>query len=152
MNFFEKNIHELVEQVVENKGFLLIDLVLRGDQKNRVLEVYIDAEQNVSAENCAEVSREISKRIDQENVFGAGFRLEVSSPGTNRPLKFLGQFPKHTGRKFDISYKDSDLVKKFSGTLKSIEGDKLSFVNNNNEEIIIDFNSILKAKVLISFS
>ena len=152
MNFFEKNIREPVEQVVNNRGFFLIDLVFRGDRSNRVLEVYIDAEKDVSAEDCAEISREINKLIDEEKIFESGYRLEVSSPGINRPLKLLKQFPKHTGRKFDISYRESDSVKKFSGTLKSIEGDKLFFVKSNREEIIVDFDSILKAKVLISFS
>jgi len=152
MNFFEKNIREPVEQVVNNRGFFLIDLVFRGDRSNRVLEVYIDAEKDVSAEDCAEISREINKLIDEEKIFESGYRLEVSSPGINRPLKLLKQFPKHTGRKFDISYRESDSVKKFSGTLKSIEGDKLFFVKSNNEEIIVDFDSILNAKVLISFS
>ncbi len=108
MNFFEKNIRELIEQVVGNKGFFLIDLVFRGDRSNRVLEVYMDAEHNVTAEDCAEISREINKRIDEEMVFESGYRLEVSSPGINRPLKFLKQFPKHTGRKFDISYRDPE--------------------------------------------
>lgn len=152
MNFFEKNIREPVEQVVNNKGFFLIDLVFRGDRSNRVLEVYIDAERDVSADDCAEISREIDKLIDEEKIFESGYKLEVSSPGIDRPLKFLRQFPKHTGRKFDISYSDSDSVKKFSGTLKSVEGGKLFFVKSNNEEIIVDFDSILKAKVLISFS
>jgi ribosome maturation factor RimP len=152
MNFFEKNIREPVEQVVNNKGFFLIDLVFRGDRSNHVLEVYIDAERDVSADDCAEISREIDKLIDEEKIFESGYKLEVSSPGIDRPLKFLRQFPKHTGRKFDISYSDSDSVKKFSGTLKSVEGGKLFFVKSNNEEIIVDFDSILKAKVLISFS
>jgi ribosome maturation factor RimP len=152
MNFYEKNIQEQIEQIVNNKGFFLIDIVLRGDRKNRVIEVYVDSEINVSAENCAEISRDINKHLEEENIFESGYRLEVSSPGVNRPLKFLKQFPKHIDRKFDISYRDLNSVKKFTGTLKNISGNDLVFIKSNREEIKIEFDKIIKAKVLISFS
>ncbi|HSD64810.1 MAG TPA: hypothetical protein VLB50_13490 [Ignavibacteriaceae bacterium] len=152
MNFFVKNIRERIEQVVNEYGFFLIDLAIRGDRSNQVIEVYVDSELNVSAEDCAELSRKIDKMIEEENLTESGYRLEVSSPGVNRPLKFLKQFPKHINRKFDISYRDQDSVKKFTGTLKAVEGDELLFVKNNKDEIKIDFQKILKAKVLISFS
>ncbi len=152
MNFFDKNIRELVEQVILNKGYFLIDLIIRGEKKNRVVEVYIDSETNVSAEDCAAISREIDKKFEEESVFESGYRLEVSTPGVNRPLEYLKQFPKHINRKFDIAYRDSDNVRKFSGTLKSIEGNSLVFLNNNREEVKIDFSNIIKAKVIISFS
>jgi ribosome maturation factor RimP len=152
MNFFEKNIYEQIQQVVDNKGFFLIDLVLRGERNNRVIEVYVDSEVNVSAEDCAEISREIDKKFEEENVFESGYRLEVSSPGVNRPLKYLKQFTKHINRKFDVSYRESDAVKKFSGILKNIEGNCLVFLKSNREEIKIDFSDIIKAKVIISFS
>jgi ribosome maturation factor RimP len=152
MNFFDKNIHDLIEPIVNGSGFFLIDLVVRGEKKNRVVEVYIDSETNVSAEDCAAISREIDKKFEEESVFESGYRLEVSSPGVNRPLKYLKQFPKHINRKFDIAYIDSENVKKFSGTLISIEGNSLVFLKSNREEIKIDFSNIKKAKVIISFS
>ncbi len=152
MNFFVKNIQEQIEHIVNNKGFFLIDLVLRGERNNRVIEVYVDSEINVSAEDCAEISRDIDKHLEEENIFESGYRLEVSSPGVSRPLKFLKQFPKHINRKFDISYRDLNSVKKITGTLKNIAGNDLVFIKSNREEIRIEFDKIIKAKVLISFS
>jgi ribosome maturation factor RimP len=152
MNFFEKNIYEQIEQVVSSKGFFLVDLVMRGDRKNRVIEVYVDSEMNVTADDCAEISRGIHKQLEDENIVESGYRLDVSSPGVNRPLRFLKQYHKHIDRKFDISYQDSDSIRKFSGTLKDIEGNELLFIKSNKEEVKIDFDKIIKAKVLISFS
>ena len=152
MNFFEKNIYEQIENVVTRKGFFMIDLVLRGERNSRVVEVYIDSETDISAEDCAEISREIDKKMQEENAFDSDYRLEVSSPGVNRPLKYLKQFPKHIDRKFDISYREGESVKKITGTLKAVEGNTLVFVNNNREEIRTGFSEIIKAKVLISFS
>lgn len=152
MNFFDKNIHDLIEQVIAGSGFFLIDLIIRGEKKNRVIEVFVDSEGNISADDCAAVSRDIDKKFEEERIFESGYRLEVSSPGVNRPLKYLKQFPKHVDRKFDVSYRDSENIRKFSGTLKRVEGDSLIFLKNNREEIKIDFSNIIKAKVLISFS
>ena len=152
MNFFEKNIYEQIESVVTRNGFFMIDLVLRGERNSRVVEVYIDSETDISAEDCAEISREIDKKMQEENAFDSDYRLEVSSPGVNRPLKYLKQFPKHIDRKFDISYREGESVKKITGTLKAVEGNTLVFVNNNREEIRTGFSEIIKAKVLISFS
>ncbi len=152
MNFFEKNIYDLIEKVVGNRNYFLIDLIIRGESNNRVIEVYIDAENNVTAENCAEISRELNKKFEEENIFESGYRLEVSSPGVNRPLKFLKQFPKHINRKFNVSYRETESVKKFTGTLKAVEENSLVFVNSNREEIMIEFNKVIKAQVIISFS
>ncbi|HKB85311.1 MAG TPA: hypothetical protein VKD08_04005, partial [Ignavibacteriaceae bacterium] len=104
------------------------------------------------AEDCAEISREIDKNLEEQNMLDSGYRLEVSSTGVNRPLKYLKQFPKHINRKFDVSYRESDIVKKMSCTLTRIEGTSLVFLKSSREEVIVDFSDIIKAKVIISFS
>jgi len=152
MNFFEENIYGQIGEIVSSNGFFMIDLVLRGEPKNRVIEVYIDSETNVSADDCARISREIDKVLEEKSLLESGYRLEVSSPGVNRPLKYIKQFPKHVERKFDVSYRESGSIKKFTGTLKIVEGNYLVFIKSNREELKIDFSDIIKAKVIISFS
>jgi ribosome maturation factor RimP len=151
MNLFEKNIKDIAAGVIEKNGFFLIDMVLRGNDKNRVIEIYIDGEKNISAEDCAKVSRELASVIESQNLFESNYRLDISSPGTERPLIFLKQYPKHINRKFDISYTQNDNVKKLSGKLLDVRGDELTFLSNNNQ-IIIKFNNIKKAKVIAGFS
>lgn len=151
MNLIEENIKEIVTKVVERNRFLLIDLILRGTEHNRVIEIYIDGEKDVSAYDCALVSREIDSYLKDVLAKHPDFRLDVSSPGIDRPLKFLKQFPKHVNRKFDISYRSGEEIKKLSGKLASVEGDYLTFISNN-KEIIINFNNIVKANVMVSFS
>lgn len=151
MSLLDENIKEIVTKVVERNGFLLIDLNLRGTEHNRVIEVYFDGEKDVSAEDCATVSREIDSHLKDLLVNHPDFRLDVSSPGVDRPLKFLKQYPKHVNRKFDVSYRSGEEIKKLSGKLADIEGDYLTFISNN-KEVIINFNNIVKANVMVSFS
>ena len=151
MSLLDENIKEIVTKVVERNGFLLIDLILRGTEHNRVIEVYFDGEKDVSADDCALVSREIESHLNDLLVKHPDFRLDVSSPGIDRPLKFLKQYQKHVNRKFDISYRSGEEIKKLSGKLAAVAGDHLTFISNN-KEVIINFNNIVKANVIVSFS
>ena len=151
MDFFEKNIRDIAADTVEKNGFFLIDMVLRGNDKNRVIEIFIDGEKNVSAEDCAKVSRDMNSVIEEQNIIESNYRLDVSSPGTDRPLIFLKQYPKHINRKFDISYNQNKEIKELTGKLIDVSGNELTFLSNN-KQILIIFNDIIKAKVIASFS
>jgi ribosome maturation factor RimP len=151
MNLEEENIKNITNEILKEKNFFLIDLVYRGNPKQRIIEIYVDSEKNVTAEDLAEINRLISSRMEENKLIESLVRLDVSSPGIEKPLKFLGQFPKHVNRKFEVSYASDDETKKLSGKLIKVEGDTLVFLSNQNE-ININFNNIKKAKVLVSFS
>lgn len=151
MNLEEEKIYNITNQILKEKNFFLIDLVYRGNPKQRIIEIFVDSEKSVTAEELAEINRLISAGMEANNLLESLVRLDVSSPGTDKPLKFLGQFPKHINRKFEVSYASDNETKKLSGKLVKVEGDTLVFLSNQNE-ISINFNNIKKAKVLVSFS
>ncbi|MFA8342036.1 MAG: ribosome maturation factor RimP [Rhodothermaceae bacterium] len=147
----KEEILNITEQVVSRYGYLLIDVVFRGDHKNRIIEIFIDHEKDgVTTKTCASISREIGEQIDEEELIASKYRLDVSSPGVDRPLKFIQQFVKNIDRKFEIEHTTEEGAVKFEGKLKSVEENKLTFIKEK-EEIVIDFPNIKSAKVLISF-
>ena len=105
---------------------------------------------NITAGDCAEINRKLNEIIEEENIITSSYRLDVSSPGTDRPLLYLKQYLKHIDRKFEVTYNSSDTKKKFKGTLKNINGEQLTFLTDS--EIVINFSDIIKATVVISFS
>jgi ribosome maturation factor RimP len=149
MNQNFENIREIAQQVAEQNNLFLIDLIVRGSESSRVLEVFIDGEINITADECALVSREISKRIDEKELLKS-YRLDVSSPGVDRPLIYLKQYPKHLNRLFEVEYNTSGESSIFKGKLISVEDEVLTF--QSNKEIKIKFPDIIKAKVLVSFN
>lgn len=149
MNQNFENIREIAQQVAEQNNLFLIDLIVRGSESSRVIEVFIDGEINITAEECALVSREISKQIDEKELLKS-YRLDVSSPGVERPLIYLKQYQKHLNRLFEIEFNVSDSPTAFKGKLISIEDEVLTF--QSNKEIKIKFQDIVKAKVLVSFN
>jgi ribosome maturation factor RimP len=165
MNLLEENIKEIAKIAAEKSGYFLIDTIFRGKKGSRIIEIFIDGEILISADDCAKVSSEIDLQLEVLPDIGSNYRLDVSSPGVDRPLKLLKQYPKHINRNFDVTFKFGDEIKKISGKLIRIDGEDLIFSNNSNlfnrqanpplrvvSETIINFNNIINAKVIVSFS
>ncbi|MEJ2193295.1 MAG: hypothetical protein P8X73_00360 [Ignavibacteriaceae bacterium] len=150
MNLLREKIVKIAEKISSDAGFFLIDILIRGNERNRVIEIFIDGEKYITANDCAEVNRKINEIIEEEKIINSSFRLDVSSPGTERPLLFLKQYLKHIGRQFEVTFNSAGTKKKIEGILKNIEGEQLTFLTDS--EIVINFSDIIKAKVLISFS
>ncbi len=152
MNFNDKNIiRQIAETAAENTGFFLIDFILRGTPRKKVIEVFIDGKENVSAKICAAVSKNISGKINELLRGSDDYKLVVSSPGIDTPLKYLDQYQKHIGRKLEIVVDDNGDKKKLTAKLLKIVNNDLFFESNNTEQKI-NFNNIIKAKVILSFS
>ena len=143
-------IKEIVSKTVEDAGYFLIDTVIRGDKNSVVIEVFIDNEEGITTTDCSGVTKEISSLIDSGNLINVNYRLDVSSPGVDRPLKFLPQYKKHLNRKFEIKFMEGQIEKKITGKLESISGDVLTF-SDKKSEYSIPFPNIIEAQVLISF-
>jgi ribosome maturation factor RimP len=151
MNLLKENIAKISEEIAQKLGFFIVDIIFRGDQRKRIIEVFVDGEKNISADDLAQISREINSVIEGQNLIKESYRLDVSTPGVERPLKYLKQFPKHTNRNFEITYNTCDVEKTITGKLLGIKGEELTFLSEKNN-LIVEFKNITKAKVLISFS
>ena len=151
MDINKENIIRISNEITEKLGYFVIDILYRGDNRKRIIEIYVDAEKNVTADDLAEISREINSVLEEQDLIKDSYRLEVSTPGVDRPLKFLKQYPKHINRKFEMTYKTGDESRTITGKLLSIERKELTFLSEG-KNILIEFKNITTAKVLISFS
>jgi len=109
-----------IERCVEGKSAHLIDLVVRGTKGRSVLEVFIDAEEGVTSDLCSSVSHELGTMIDRAGWFTSSYRLEVSSPGTGRPLRFPWQYRKHVGRRLHVKIRTAEGLAEKTGKLSSV--------------------------------
>ncbi len=144
-------IESKIKEIVENKDLFLIDVLWRGTDSFRVLEIFIDNISGITTEICSDVSRELEKFIDDERLIKGKYRLDVSSPGVGKPLKYVEQFPKHIGRDFKVKLGDKEeTTEKFEGKLLSVNDYELIF-EVHGEKKKVNFNNIKQAKVQISF-
>jgi len=150
MNSTEQNILNVAQEVSDKNNFFLLEVLFRGNERDRVIEIFIDGEENLSADECARISREINQVIEENELLSSAYRLDVSTPGVDRPLKYLKQYKKHINRKFELSYRSGENKKRITGKLVKIEDEDLYFYSGREQ--VIKFKDIINAKVLVSFS
>jgi len=150
MNSTKQNILNAAREISEKNNLLLLEVLFRGTEKNRVIEIFIDGEDNLTADDCARISREINEVIEKNEFLDSAYRLDVSTPGVDRPLEYLKQYKKHINRKFEVRYKSGENKNSITAKLVKIEEDNLYFYSDREQ--VIKFEDIIKAKVLVSFS
>ncbi|MEE9251843.1 MAG: ribosome maturation factor RimP [Thermodesulfobacteriota bacterium] len=94
--------NELLEPVLVENGFELVEVVYRTEGRGRVLRIFLDKDGGINIDDCTKVSRELGALLDVYEVIGGEYTLEVSSPGLRRPLKRPADFMRFRGRKVKI--------------------------------------------------
>ena len=110
----EARIRVLAEEVLAETDLFLVDLSVRGWKGSQVVEVFADREaepgEGVNLDLLADVSRRLGFLIETEEVIADTYRLDVSSPGLDRPLTDPRQFRRHIGREVALSLASGDTV------------------------------------------
>jgi len=98
-------LESIVRQEVEALGFELFELRIGGTKSRPVVDVRIDRVdgERVTVEDCARASRAIEARLDSGEVISARYRLEVSSPGMERPLRHAADWRRFAGRRASVT-------------------------------------------------
>ncbi|MDN3554732.1 ribosome maturation factor RimP [Halomonas maura] len=144
-------LHALIEPVVSAMGFELWGIDYLSQGKHSRLVIYIDHPDGVSVDDCADVSRQVSAVFDVEDPIAGEYRLEVSSPGMDRPLFTLEQFERYAGHVVAVKLRvPFDGRRKFQGLLAGIEGDEV-LLQLDGEEYCFPIESIDQARVVPQF-
>ncbi|MCZ6828469.1 MAG: ribosome maturation factor RimP [Gammaproteobacteria bacterium] len=143
----EQQIQELLEPTVEALGFAIWGLEYLSQGRHTLLRLYIDGENGVNVDDCATVSRQVSSVLDVEDPISGKYTLEVSSPGLDRLLFQLEQYPDYAGEWIEIRLRvPFEGRRKFKGTLKGIEGEDI-VVLIDEQEFLLPHSSIDRAQV-----
>lgn len=147
----QQKIHDLASQAASECSYELVDLTLLGSGKRITLRVIIDKEGGVTLNDCEIFSRRIEALLDVEGTIAGSYTLEVSSPGLDRPLKKLEEFKKNIGKLVRIITREKiNNQNFFAGRLKRVNDSTISLSGiDGKEDVVIPFESILKAKLEI---
>lgn len=145
-NLAEK-LTELAVPIVERNNAFIVDLLIRGERSSKVVELYVDADNGISLDRCALISREFSMVLDEADVIHGRYRLDVSSPGLHRPLKLRRQYVKNIGRMCKVIHKQNDITLTQDGTLEEV-GESGIILSKAGKQFEIAFNHIVETYII----
>lgn len=104
-----EHIEERIRRFVEAADLILLEIVRRGQINSTVIEVIVDSEHGADLDTLAGLSRQIGQFLDEEEDSVKGrYRLEVSTPGLDRPLQYDWQYRKNLGRLVNVTFLDEE--------------------------------------------
>jgi ribosome maturation factor RimP len=133
--------------IVENHGAYVIDCIVRGERGVRVVELYVDTDPGITTEICASISRQLATLLDTEDTVPGRYRLEVSSPGLDRPLILFRQYPKNIGRTLKVKWTLEGSTATVTGTLKAVTELSIWLEDEKGGSIEIPMSGIQRATV-----
>ena len=148
----------LIEPEVQSLGFDLVRVAMIGGTSDPTLQVMaerLDTRQ-LRLEDCETISRRLSEIFDALESEGrdpivGGYRLEVSSPGIDRPLTRLKDFADWAGHRARVTLAEPNASRKqISGTLRGIDGDVVQLTGKDQHPYAIPFPQIASAKLLLT--
>jgi len=143
----------LIEPEVKALGFDLVRIRLFGSGDEHTLQIMAEdpKTKQLVIEDCAAISRRLSDVLDETDPIEEAYRLEVSSPGIDRPLTRLHDFIEWAGHEAKISASEIvDGRKSFRGVLNGVEGDDILFTDAKSGDVVIPFALVSDAKLLLT--
>ena len=153
MEFGEK-IKNIITRKLADPDQFLVDVVVKGHKGPKKVLILIDSDKGITIDDCANLSRKLSKEFDDSQLFDDSYMLEVSTPGLDQPLRFTRQYYKNIGRRVKVVIQQQTI----EGKLLEVGDEKIKLeqeigTGKQRETKIVElsFSEIDKTFVLVSF-
>ena len=151
MKPLEAQVHALLEPSIAAMGFRLVQLKLNDGSKNRLLQIMAERpDGSMTLEDCERISRQISAVLDVEDIIPTAYRLEVGSPGIDRPLISLQDYINYRG----FTAKIETILpiqgrRRFTGEILAPEGEMLR-IKVDGEIYEIALRDVQQSKLVLT--
>ena len=135
----------VVETTLAGMGFELVDAQVSNH--GRLLRIFIDRPGGITVDHCADVSRHLTHVLAVEGIDYD--RLEVSSPGLDRPLRKVADFERFSGQRVEVRMKRADATgrRKFAGRLAGV-ADEAAMVEVDGQPVRLRLDEIDRARLV----
>jgi ribosome maturation factor RimP len=142
-----------IEPEVKSLGFELVRVAMIGGTSDPTLQVMAERPdtRQLDLADCEALSRRLSDWLDAKDPIEGSYRLEVSSPGIDRPLTRLKDYADWAGHEARITLAEPrDGRKQYSGTLQGTEGGNVKLTDKSGADHVLPFADISSAKLLLT--
>ncbi len=145
---------QMIAPHAESLGLTLVRVAMFGGTSDPTLQVMAERPdtRQLTIEDCAALSRLISETLDETDPIEAAYRLEVSSPGIDRPLTRISDFTDWAGHDARISLSEEiDGRKRLDARIDGVDGgDVLVTISKSGAPMRIGYAAIASAKLLLT--
>lgn len=140
-----RTLEEILEPTLSGMGLELVDL--QRSNGGRLLRIFIDKPGGVTVDDCADASRHLSRVFAVEGVDYD--RLEISSPGLDRPLRKPADFTRFAGSRVDVRMRapDKNGRRRFVGTLQRVDG-SLATLEVDGLRVELELDAMERARLV----
>ena len=151
-------LNRLIEPEAKALGFELVRVAMFGGTSDPTLQVMAERPdtRQLDIADCEALSRRLSELLDAEEEAGrdpiaGGYRLEVSSPGIDRPLTRLKDFADWAGHDARVTLAEPrDGRKQFNGPIVGVAGEEILITDKEDVEHRLPFTAIASAKLVLT--
>jgi ribosome maturation factor RimP len=146
----------IVEKHLPDESHFVVEVKMEEKAGSTRLLILIDADQGITIDACATVSRKVAEELEAMDLIGQAYILEVSSPGLDYPLTSVRQYLKNLGRELKVSLVSGEdiqgkLMQAGDSELQLLVKKKEKGKKATEEEVTIPFETIKKSIVQVSF-
>jgi ribosome maturation factor RimP len=143
-------IRELILPGLNDLSIDLVELALRGARGNQILQVFVDTEMGVTIADCKKASDVIAEILDTADIIEGRYRLEVSSPGLDRPLQTERDFRRNLGRPVRFNLQQEDHNQLYEGIIQHVGDGKVTLAVDEKAEIF-SINQMENVKLILKW-
>lgn len=146
------NIAEYAENLLlpaaEQENIEIVDIEYVTEDQQKVLRIFIDAQEGVNIDLCTKMSRLFGEKLDQDDKIKEHYILEISSPGIDRILKKEKDFNRFKGFRIKVNTVNAiNGQRHFKGNLVAAGNSKIVIDDLTNKIVEIEISNIIKAQV-----
>ena len=149
---YEQKTEKLLEPILEEHHFELVDVEYVKEGGSWYLRAYIDKPGGITVDDCEVVNRALGDLLDEHDFIEDSYILEISAPGLGRPLKNERDFERSLCEEVEIrTYRMVNKEKEFRGILKAYDKDTVTIETEEGQEQVFERENIALIRLAFDF-
>jgi ribosome maturation factor RimP len=143
----DDRVRALAEDAAADGSLYVVDVAVRGRPGGRVVEVFVESESGAGSDDLVAMSRRLGFVLDAEDVISGAYRLDVSTPGAERPLTDPRQFKRHVGKTLAVRYATGDADEQSATAVLTAADAETLTLGDGDDAVTLPYAAVREARV-----
>lgn len=141
-------VRDVVARTMESGDIELVDVTVSGQGNTKIVTITVDKPGGVTVEDCATASNRIGAAFEAEDPIPGRYRLDVQSPGLERPLHSEADFERVLGRTVSVKRRGHQPL---VGTLTGVSGTGIVVASGEEGDVGVEFDEVVRARTVLEW-